>query len=136
MLFHSGDSYFLVIKIYCPLIFKLLTALSIIGAPLSSIRGFGRTVSGELKGLQNDYKTALKELGKAAGAVAASPKTVAHALATMFNHGVLTTGAPFLSSSPKLSFNRPYLNGVIVKPTNKASLLKGVAKFTPLPSSV
>lgn len=102
----------------------------------SSISSFGRTVSGELKGVQSDYKTALKELGKAAGAVASSPRTVAHALATMFNHGVLTTGAPFLTNSPKLTFNRPYLGGTATKPANKAALLKGVAAFSALPAAL
>jgi len=112
---------------------------SLVNLVESSIKGFGRTVSGELKGVKADYKTALKELGKAAGAVASSPRTVSHALATMFSHGVLTTSAPFLKSSTKLTFNRPYLSSISgsgLVSTNKAALLKGVIPYTALPASL
>jgi len=101
-------------------------AIALVNLVNGSITGLGRVVTNGLSGLTTDFNTAIKSLGKAAGAVATAPITIAQSIAHMFSASKLNYDAPFLQTSVKLSFARPVLpNGTVLAPT-KASLLAAI----------
>lgn len=99
----------------------------------SSIRGVGRTITGSVSGIGSDFKTAVQALGKAAGAIATAPVTVAQAISGMFDQAVLPYNAPFLSyTSPKLTYIRPTLSGSTSSPPRtRTDLLTGITRYSP-----
>jgi len=105
-------------------------AIALVNLVNSSIRGFGRNIAGQLQGVSSDYKEALKTLKKASGVIASAPKSAAHAVENMFSNSLVLTSAPFLQSSPKLTFIRPTLSSSGAAPKSKVSLLKGVSKYS------
>jgi hypothetical protein len=96
----------------------------------SSIKGFGRNVVGQLRGVSSDYKKALKALKKAGGAIGSSPRSVAHTISNMFTDGYIGVGSPFLQSTPKLSFTRPSLTLTVGTTKSKVALLKSVTVYS------
>jgi len=110
-------------------------AIALVNLVNSSIKGFGRYVTGELRGLSNDYKTAIKTMGKAAGTIATAPVTVSHSIATMFSTSSLSYNAPFLKVTPKLTSTRPSLTVGKSTATTKIALLSGMTKYNPKTSN-
>lgn len=105
-------------------------AVSLVNLVNSSIKGFGRNVVGQLRGISSDYKVAVKSLKKAAGAIGSAPRSVAHTISNMFSEGYISgTGSPFLQTTPKLTFTRPTLTLSGAKPKSKVALLKGVVPY-------
>jgi hypothetical protein len=113
-----------------------LKAKALVNLVNSSITAFGRNVTGQLKGVEEDYKTAIKSLKQASGAVGTAPKSVAHAISNMFGSGLLNTSTPFLKTTPKLTFNSPALTLTYTTPVSKISLLKGVIGYTSAKANV
>lgn len=104
-------------------------AVALVNLVNSSVRGFGRNIVSELRGVKADYKAALKAVKNAAGVIGSSPKSAAHTVSNMFSSSVLSASAPFLQTSSKLTFTRPTLSGTSSKPKSKISLLKGVSSY-------
>lgn len=106
-------------------------AIALVNLVNNQIKGFGRNVTGQLKGVESDFKTAIKTLGKAAGVVASAPISAAQNAKLLFSSGRLSSRSSFLQSTPKLSFIRPSLT-ILKKPVpTKISLLTGGAEFIP-----
>lgn len=84
-------------------------AIALVNLVNNSITGFGRNVNSQLRGVREDYKLAIKTLGKAAGTVATAPISAANATRNMFKSGALLSTSAFLTSTPKLTFVRPSL---------------------------
>lgn len=106
-------------------------AIAMVNLVQSSIKGIGRNIRSQLKGLTSDYKTAIKTLGKAAGTIMTAPATTAQTLAGMFSSGTMTSGAAFLQASSKLGFGKSIQRpGASLKST-KIDLVKGVPPYLP-----
>ena len=105
-------------------------AVALVNTVNSAIKGFGRNISGQLKGVSSDYQAAIKALNRAAGAIGSAPRSVAHTIADMFSNGVVTSGAPFLANTPKLTFTRPTLSSGGSIPKTKVALLQSVAVYS------
>lgn len=106
-------------------------AIALVNQVNSSIKGFGRYVTGQIRGVGSDYKTALKTLKKAAGVVATSPVTASQSIAHMFRSGSIPYSSPFLSANIKSSFARPVLTTITTIPVNKAAILKAIPPYKP-----
>lgn len=108
-------------------------AVALVGLVNSAIGGVGRAITGQIAGLSTDFNTAILSLGKAAGAIATAPATVAQSIAGMFSSSQITGGAVFLKVTPKLAFSRPATLslGGPVEPASKASLLAGIVPYNP-----
>lgn len=102
-------------------------AVSLVNLVQGSISGIGRAISGGLAGIGADFDEAVRSLGRASGAIATAPVTVAQSVSLMFKSSQLTADAPFLQTSPKLSFARPVLPLGSAPPPTKASLMAGIA---------
>ena len=79
-------------KKYTPNILRDITdiskkAIALVNLVNSSITGVGRNVNSQLKGLNSDFKTAIKTLGKAAGTIANAPVSAAQSARNMFSIG-------------------------------------------------
>lgn len=105
-------------------------AIAIVNLVNSSIKGFGRNVIGQLKGVEKDFNTALKTVGKAAGTIASAPISVAQSISSAFTQGALANDVPFLQSSNKLAFSRPSLSISGKLPIPKYELLGSVVKYS------
>jgi len=105
-------------------------ATALVNLVNSSITAFGRNVTGQLKGVEEDYKTAIKSLKQASGAIGTAPKSVSNTIAHMFSNGLLNSNTAFLKSSPKLTFNSPSLTLSSSIPVSKTALLSGVLGYT------
>jgi len=123
-------------------------AIALVNQINSSIRGFGRYVKGQLKGVKKDYKDAIKNLKKAAGVVATAPTTISQSISHMFRNGAIPSSSPFLSNSIKSSFSRPVLTASLPSsgsgaslsvrravPVNKAAILRTIPPYDPVTSN-
>lgn len=105
-------------------------AIALVNLVNNQIKGFGRNISGQLKGVESDFKTAIKTLGKAAGVIASAPISAAQNAKVLFSSGRLSAQSSFLQSTPKQAFVRPSLT-ILKKPVpTKISLLTGGVEFT------
>ena len=111
-------------------------AIALVNLVNSSIKGFGRNVTGQLRGTADDFKTAIKTLKKAAGTVATSPASISHSIRTMFTSGGFSTDPPFLRTPAKLTFSSPSLTTTGNKPASKTALLQAMGVYTPETSNV
>lgn len=107
-------------------------AIALVNLVNNSITTFGRTVTGQLKGTEQDFKTAIKTLGKAAGVIATAPLSMAQSIANMFSGGILDVNSAFLKTSPKLVFVRPSLSLSGTRPATRLNLLNGVVRYAPV----
>jgi len=106
-------------------------AIALVNLVNSSIKGFGRNVTGQLRGTADDFKTAIKTLKKAAGTVATSPASVGQSIRTMFSSGGFSADPPFLRTSVKLTFSSPSLTSSGSSPSTKVALLRAMEGYTP-----
>lgn len=117
-------------------------AIALVNQVNSSIRGLGRNIKGQLKGTVSDFKTALKTLKKARGAIASMPSSLGQSVGAMFSQGVLANDAPFLRTPAKLSFTSPSLRftaelnsppilSLSPKPATKVALLEALVPYSP-----
>lgn len=110
-------------------------AISLVNLVDASITGFGRYVSGELRGVDADYHTALRSLSMAAGVIATAPATASQSIAHMFQTGALSSSCPFLVSPIKASFTRPTLTSGTDTIINRIALLRSIPAYTPATSN-
>ena len=108
-------------------------ATSLVALVNSSIRGLGRGFSSELAGIQSDYKTAIKSIGVARGAIASLPQSAVQNLKAGLNNGrVNPSGSALLKSYPSASISRPYSLSSKPRPTTyKVLMLTSVSTPTP-----
>jgi hypothetical protein len=97
----------------------------------SSIKGFGRSVVNQIRGVNADYKSAIQNLKKATGTVASSPSTIAHSIATMFKAGNIDPHCTLLANSLKTSYTRPHLTNGRIAPPTKAILVSSIRPYNP-----
>jgi len=110
-------------------------AINLVNLVNTAAPNFGRFVSGEIRGVSADYKTAIKSLSKAAGVIATAPATATQSLTFLFQSGAIPANSPFLLSSPKTSYARPSLSSGSTKAVSKAVLLRSVALYSPKTSN-
>jgi hypothetical protein len=111
-------------------------ATALVNLVNNSIQSFGRNITNQIKGLTNDYKTAIKTLSKTAGTIASAPFSAAHSLKAAFSSGTLTTNSAFLTNtSHKIIFVRPSLTILGKAPATKIELLENVTSYAPKTSN-
>lgn len=112
-------------------------AISVVNAVNNAIRGVGRYITSQLKGLDKDYNTALKTVGKASGVIASAPITIAQSASHMFSNGSLSYNAAFLQSKSKGSLSQSSSLGVIHGTSlNRVAILKSGTPYTPAAAAV
>lgn len=104
-------------------------AIGLVNLVNSSIKGFGRNVTGQIRGLVRDFDIAVKTVGKAAGAIATAPITAAQAASNMFSEGTLQSTTPFLSMTPKLYYTRAALSITKTNIPSKQEMLVNSPKY-------
>lgn len=106
-------------------------AIAVVNLVNSRIAGFGRNVNNQLRGVETDFKTAIKTLGKAAGVIAAAPITAAQTAKDMFDNGRFSSSTAFLVSRPRSAFLRPSLLITKNPPIPIINFLVNTPQFTP-----
>jgi hypothetical protein len=100
----------------------------------SSIKGLGRMISSEIGSTKQQFSTAMKALGKAAGAVATAPVTVLQSTKAMFQSGGFggsTSGTPaFLQENKKASLSSASVKGSGRGPDYKIALLHSTPTYS------
>lgn len=105
--------------------------INLVNTVNSSITSFGRYTTGQIRGVEKDYKTAIQSLSKAAGVVATAPVTASQSISHMFQMGAISVQSPFLISVTKASFARPSST----TPVSKAALLRSIPVYSPAKSN-
>ncbi len=80
-------------------------AVRLVNQVNSSIRGIGRNLTRQIAGTQGEFNKAMKSVGKAAGAIATSPKTVLQSVQEMFSAGAIPAEAAFLRENRRASLS-------------------------------
>lgn len=100
----------------------------------SSIKGLGRMISSEIGTTKKQFNTAMKSLGKAAGAIATAPITVLQSTQAMFQSGGfsgVTSGTPaFLKENKKASLSSASAKGSGRGPDYKIALLHSAPSYS------
>lgn len=103
----------------------------LVGMVTAGIKGIGRAITGGLKAVKSDFDKAIKEVGKAAGAVAMAPMSVAQSVQTMFQTGVMNASSPFIQANPKSALSKSVLISKGPAATaSKIALLHSGAKYS------
>jgi hypothetical protein len=101
-------------------------AIALVNLVNNSILDVGRNVTSQLRGVQSDFKVAIKSLKLAAGVIATAPISAMHSVRTMFSGQFITSDTPWLRLSPKPPYVRPSL--LILKkpvPSKQEILVRG-----------
>lgn len=109
-------------------------AIGLVNLVNGSIRGLGRMVQSEIGSTKQQFKLAMKSLGKAAGSIATSPITVLQSTQAMFKSGGFNanTGAlpAFLMENKRASLSSATLVGGAKGPAYKVALLQGSPSYS------
>ena len=109
-------------------------AIGLVNLVNGSIRGLGRMIQSEIGSTKQQFKLAMKSLGKAAGAIATAPITVMQSTQAMFTSGgfnsASTSRPAFLAENKKASLSAAILTGGTKGPAYKIALLQGAPSYS------
>lgn len=110
-------------------------AIGLVNLVNRSIKGLGRTIKSDIRSTKQQFKLAMKSLGKATGAIATSPITVLQSTQAMFQSGSFNRSSSslpaFLRANNKASLSSAALDGSGKGPNYKIALLQGSPAYTP-----
>lgn len=106
-------------------------AIALVSLVNSSIRGIGRALIGQIAGTSTDFNNAMKSVGKAAGSIATSPKTILQSLQGLVASGSVSTTAAFLRENKASSLSSTAALSGTSRSDYKLAILRGYTQYTP-----